>query len=255
VSSYGSPPNSDFFPYVDNRASRDRFMRTSAMSLQQMHRAPVPMLDFMQAPPSYLGKISTASPTMPRKISDLASAFHGERLLKGATPTPEELGYIGQLHPDYVLTKAWLFDCTPSAAVGPLWDSTVLVASELNPGLDPTGARAVWQSVLNGKCRAGLSQAKVDWVTLFAAVGGRDPVATRDAADRVLTQGDALTPLQLEYAVLAATTSRIALNELDQAREVIAREGKKIPAARADLPWFRFQALLLQVHKKKPLPP
>lgn len=255
LSSYGAPPNSDYFPYVDNRASRDRFLGTSALSLQYMHRSPVPMQDFLQPPAAYVGKISSATRNMPRKLNDLASAFHGERLLRGAVLTPTELGYIGMLHSDYLLTRGWLFDCAPATAVGPVWDATVLVASEVNPGLDARRATALWQSVLEGKCRSGLSRSQLDWVTLYAAVGARDARATRDAADRVLDQGPALTDLQHEYAVLAATTGRIALGELDQARAVIARHGARIPAAKIDLPWFRYQALMLQLHQKKPVAP
>ena len=254
LSSYGAPPNSDYFPYVDNRASRDRFLGTTARTLQQMHRSPVPMLEYMQTAPAYLGKISVATPNMPRKLNDLASAFHGERLLRGAVLTPAELGYIGALHSDFLLTKGWLFDCTPAASVGPVWDATVLVASEVNPGLDARRATALWQSVLEGKCRAGLSRTQLDWVTLYAAVAARNPTATRDAADRVLAAGAALTDLQHEYAVLAAITGRIALSEMDQAREVIARHGARIPAAKIDLPWFRYQALMLQLRKKPAAP-
>lgn len=254
LSSYGAPPNSDYFPYVDNRASRDRFLGTSALALHQMHRSPVPMLDFTQPVAPYVGRISSATPNMPRKLTDLASAFHGERLLRGAALTPTELGYIGSLHSSYLLTKAWLFDCAPASTVGPLWDATVAVAGEVNPGLDPARARALWQSVLDGKCRGGLSNAQTAWVRLYAAVGARDATATRNAADQVLAIGPTLTAAQLEYAVLAATAARIALGELDQAREVIAREGTRIPAARAELPWFRYQALMLQLHRKPAAP-
>jgi spermidine synthase len=253
LASYGAPANSDYFPYVDNRASRDRFLKASSKPLQELHRAPVPMLAFSEPAPAYLGAVKTAAKGMPRKLQDLAGAVHGERLLRGATLTPEELAYLGS-PADHMLVKAWLFDCSPAAAAGPLWDATVRLASELNPGLEPARAQALWQSALDGKCRGALSPTQVAWLTLYAAVGARDAKATRDAADKVLAFGPALTPLQLDYAVLAATTARVGLGELDQAREVIAREGRRIPASRADTPWFRYQSILLQQRRKAAAP-
>ena len=254
LASYGAPVNSDYYPYVDNRASRDRFLKATSRPLQEMHKAPVPMLAFSEPPAAYLGAVSAAAKGMPRKLHDLAGAFHGERLLRGATLTADELGYLGGLHVDYLLAKAWLFDCSPASSAGPLWDATVRVASEVNAGLEPARAKAVWQSALDGKCRAGLSPAQAAWLSLFAAVGARDAKATREAADRVLALGPALTPLQLDYAVLASTTASIGLGDLDQARAVIAREGTRIPAARADTPWFRYQSILLQQRRKTAAP-
>jgi spermidine synthase len=255
LGSYGAPWNSDYYPYVDSRASRDRFLKLASFTLQHMHRSPVPVLEFTQPGPAYLGKISEVSPAMPPKLHDLASAYHGDRMLRGATLTPVEVVYLGALHGDYVLTKAWLFDCMPAAGAGPLWNSAVAVAGEVNGGLDASHARALWQSVLDGKCRSRLDRTQLDWVTLFAAVGGRDAKATRVAADRILALGDALSGPQHEYAVLAATTARIALGEMEAARELFAREGRRIPAARAELPWFRYTALLLRVRAKAPAAP
>ena len=52
--------------------------------------------------------------------------------------------------------------------------------------------------------------------------------------------------MQLEYALLATATARIALGQFDDARAVMAKEASRLPASRGDEPWFRYQTMLLQ---------
>ena len=44
--SHRSPPNSDYFPYVDQRAAGDRFRNATARAIFALRESSIPMLDF-----------------------------------------------------------------------------------------------------------------------------------------------------------------------------------------------------------------
>lgn len=248
--SYGAPPNSDFFPYVDSRAAVDRFTSASASGIQRIHLAPLPLLGIGSGSASYLGQVTRASDEMPPKIRDLASAYHGARFLRGEMLTGAERGYMGGLLRDYELVRLWLFACQPTRAPASLWDAAINVAIEINTGLPPAQAGAIWRSVLDGPCRGRLLPAQAEWIQLFAMAGARDAAGVKTAADRVLAQPGNLTPQQHEYATYAATSSRLALGEHASARKIFETEGKRISSSRADLPWFRYLTLVLAARQK-----
>ena len=248
---YGAPPNSDYFPYVDNRAAQDRFMGANSVGLQEMLLAPVPMLEFGPGAPAYLGQIQRADAEMPKRLRDLASGWHGQRFLRGQGLNAAQRGWIGNYMTDYELTRGWLWNCQRLVR-NDLWDSALLVAGEVNRALPSAQARALWREVLDGPCRASLSARQIEWLELFSAVGGRDAAPTRDAADRLLAQRRDLTPRQHEYALLAATAARIALGEREAARKLYDTERKAIDKSQLGLPWFRYLGLALSAQANAP---
>jgi hypothetical protein len=247
---YGAPANSDFSPYVDNRAARDRFMSARADAMFQMHVSPIPFLEFGKPVPAYLGTIDSALPTMPRKLNDLVGAWHGSRLLRGESLTPAQRTYLGQHEQDYEIVRAWLWGCQPMSHQT-RWDAAITVASEVNPGLNPQQAAALWTEALNGRCARQLTAEQTLWLELFRAVGSRDARATRERADQLL----ALSPgsqRQLEYQVLAAIGARVALGEHADAKHLLDQAGAVVRAEQMELPWFRYLASALSAPVRAP---
>lgn len=245
LASYGSPINSDYFPFVDHEASRDRFQSKDATYLFDLNSAPLPLLELRGAAPAYLGRISSSSPYMPFKLHDLAGAWHGHRYLRGETLTRQEAAYLGTLLPDYALTRSWLADCRLPPDDDPLWNVAVKVASSLNRGLEPQIAGKFWTDAA-ARCARNLTPAKAAWLALFAATAQRDPASMRTWADKVLATDQNLTAVSREYATLAAVGSRLMLDDAAGAREVFLTQGRALPADRFERPWFRYVALELR---------
>jgi len=251
---YGAPPNSDYHPYVDNRAAKDRFMRLNATSLQWLRVAPIPFLEFGTAGAPWLGKVHSARPHMPTHIISAAAAGHAERYLRGLPVPPVGLAAIEGSLKDYALARSWLVDCKPSDGVGVLWDAVLLAAVETIPAMPTDGATALWKGFLNGPCRSRFNAAQIEWLELFAAVAARDARATQPAADAVLRRRAALTTGQREYALLAGLAARTSLGRYDEALALVAEHGKGMAADRLNLPWFRYQRLLLDAPRVRPTP-
>ena len=245
---YGSPPNSDFFPYVDNRAARDRFMGSNAQPLFQMDQSPVPFMEFGRPPSAYLGEIRTSDPDMPRRLGDLAGSWHGSRLLRGEQLDPAERRYLGTYAKDYELVRGWLWGC--QQLTDPLmWDSALSVSREVNAGLHPRQARALWGEVAAGRCARTFGPEQLLWVQLFQAVGERDPKRVGALADRLLTQ-PAFSLRQQEYLILAAVGSRLALGQQQEARELFGKLRTTLPIQRMEMPWFRYLRAVLSLKAK-----
>ena len=251
---YGAPPNSDYYPYVDNRAAKDRFMKVNATSLQWLHTAPIPFLEFGTAGAPWLGKVHSARANMPTHIVNAAAAGHAERYLRGLPVQPPGLAAIQGSLKDYSLARSWLVDCKPTDGVGLLWDPVLLAAIETIPALPPDRATALWKGFLNGPCRSRFNAAQIEWLELFAAVAARDARATQPAADAVLRRRAALTTGQHEYALLSGIVARTALGRHDEAWALFAEHGKGMAADRLGQPWFRHQRLALNAQRVRPQP-
>jgi predicted membrane-bound spermidine synthase len=252
ANSYGAPPNSDYFPYVDHRAGRDRFEKQTATTLFSLREAPVPILEFANGAPPEAGQIRSAGPFMPAHVRNRASGWHGHRYLSGETLTVREIAYFGSYTQDYALVRSWLRGCSFPTDAGLHWPAMVRVATDLNPGLDGPTAEGFWKAVLAG-CRRSLGPAQVAWMELFSAVGARKPAEIHVHAERVLALDTALSAETRAYAALAAIAANIAVGRRPEAADVFVTQRAKLPAAQVETAWFRYLAEALST-KERPTP-
>ncbi|HVE53488.1 MAG TPA: fused MFS/spermidine synthase, partial [Ramlibacter sp.] len=190
--SYASPANSDFSPYVDNRAASDRFRRDAAQVLFALRQAPVPLLDFNRGVAGHAGPVAIAQDTMAPQLRAAAAGTQGLRYLKGQALEPLERAQLGALQLDYAVVRGWSANCGFPKETGLPWGPVVRVAANLNPAVAPADASAWWQA-LDQRCAASLGPAQRAWLQLFAATGARDAQASASAADSVLQLDAQLT--------------------------------------------------------------
>lgn len=250
---YGPPPNSDFYPYVDNRAAGDRFRRLTANALFSLREAPVPVLEVGSGAPWYAGQVNSATRWMPQHVRNMASSWHGLRFLNGQELSAQDMAYLGSWIQDYALVRAWTADCRFPRTTAGAWVSMVRVASDLIPGLDAAAAGGFWRGVAS-RCASRLDPAQRAWITLFAGAGARNAQEVRSAAQQVLALDKHLSPETRTYAVLAGATASAVLFHRDEARELLQRETKHLPPEQLDAGWFRYVYGLLGVLTRSPAP-
>lgn len=251
--SYGPPPNSDFHPYVDNRAAGDRFRRLRANALFSLREAPVPVLEVGSGAPWYAGQVTSATRWMPPHVRNMAGSWHGLRYLNGHELSPEETAYLGSWIQDYALVRAWITDCRFPRTTAGAWVSMVRVASDLTPGLDTATAGGFWRGVAS-RCAPRLDPAQRVWIALFAGVGARSAQDIGPAARQVLILDKHLGPETRTYAVLAGTAASAALHRHEEARELLQREAAHLPPEQLDAGWFRYVLGLLGVQVRPAAP-
>lgn len=250
---YGPIPNSDFYPYVDNRAAADRFRRMAANVLFSLREAPVPVLEVGSGAPWYAGQVHSATGLMPPHVRNMASSWHGLRYLNGQELLPEDMAYLGSWIQDYALVRAWTVDCRLPRSTAGAWVSMVRVASDLIPGLDAATAGGFWRGIAS-RCAPRLDPAQRAWMALFAGVGARNAQEVRTAAQQVLALDKNLSPETRTYAVLAGATASAVLFRRDEARELLERESKNLPQQQVGAGWFRYVRGLLGVQTRSTAP-
>lgn len=251
ANSHGVPANTDYFPYVDNRAAQDRFQRKVADNLFSLPQAPVPLLEFAGGAPAYAGQLTHASPSMPQLVRRYAASAHGLRYLQGRELAPQELQYLGYVA-DYALVRSWFADCRLPAGTGAVWIPVVSVASELNPGLSPAAAGGYWRAIAQGPCRKAMTPAQRAWVDLFAATGSRDAKAAASHARQVLALDRELTPPARAYATLAGVAGEIATGRRQEAALLLDQQRRHLRPAQMEAPWFRYLTFSLAVRSMAP---
>lgn len=251
LGSFQLPANSDYFPYVDNQAAKDRYQKPLATGLFDIHAAPLPLMDLMGSSAPYLGKIQTASTHMPPRVHDLARAFHGHRFLRGETLSPQDAARLGELAQDYHLVKAWLGDCRLPADGDPIWNAAIRVAVDINRGLDPQTAGRFWRES-SVRCAKTATPIRAAWLELFAAAGARDAAGLRASGDKVLELDKNLTLAGREFAMLAAVASRLVAKDGAGAQEVFLAQGKHIPGERISQLWLRYITAVLPHYASPP---
>lgn len=251
--SYGPIPNSDFYPYVDNRAAEDRFRRLSAHALFSLREAPLPVLEVGAGAPWYAGQVHSATRWMPPHVRNMASSWHGLRYLSGQELSPQDMAYLGSWAQDYALVRAWTAQCQFPRSTGGPWVSMVHVASDLIAGLDAAAAGGFWRSVAT-RCGSKLEPAQRAWIALFAGIGARRAEEVRVAAQQVLALDTQLTAETRTYAVLAGATASAVLFRREEARDLLSRQWKALPPDQQSAGWFRYVWALLGTQPRPAAP-
>jgi spermidine synthase len=241
--SYGAPPNSDFFPFVDNRAAADRFRRAPKPTMFSVPETPVPFLEFITGPPAYAGRVTNSVPTMPYNVTSLAAGLQLYRALQGETLAPQERELIRPMALDLAAVQAWMAACKTPAADSPAWNAVLRVAGFVNPAVTPEQATRLWKG-FSGRCGKQMSAAQRDWFELFATVGARDAAATARVGRDVLAAGE-LSLDSRAYATLATVGALVALSDRAGAAAMLQDQRRQLTAPIMELPWFRFLVLLL----------
>ena len=248
-----SPPNSDYFPYVDQRAASDRFRRDSARMLFALRQAPVPVLDFTSGAPEHAGQVTTAGPYMPPQVRALAGGANGLRYLRGEKLRAPEHQTFSDQALNYAAFKAWAGDCRFPADGDPAWVAAVRVAASMNGSVSADAAKAWWTSV-GTRCRAALTPVQHAWLDLFAATGARDAAASARHADRVLAMDGNLPPESRAYAALASVAGHVVTGARAQASKVLKEQAAQLPKDLLENAWFRYYAFALTTQEKAAQP-
>jgi predicted membrane-bound spermidine synthase len=254
ANSYGAPPNSDYFPYVDQRAAADRFRGANGQVLFALRDSPVPILDFARGAPEWASEVRDASQWMPAHVRNLASSWHGHRFLQGQDLAPLEEAYLGSLLGDYALVRGWSQDCRFPRGTGPAWYPMLRVAIDVNPGLDATTASRWWRSITQGKCRNALSLVQKSWMELFTAVGARNPELVHGPAEWLLRNDPELEREGRAYLTLAAVSAHLALNRRSEAAALFQEQRAKLPEVIVESTPFRYVTMSLAAKRRQTAP-
>jgi spermidine synthase len=213
--SYGMPANSDYFPVVDERASRTRFTRDRVTDLVDLMAAPVPMLEMLD---------HGVAPARERRDGPRVSIPEGTTAAAWAVhevitrPAGASLSAFTEAHEiSAQLVRQWAANCRGEMTFAQAFSHFLAVAETVNTGLHPEVATALWRRIGESPCGRALAAADRLWIELFAAVAARDAAAMSQLGGRALDAERATRGPAAEYAFMATVTGALALGDTPRA--------------------------------------
>jgi spermidine synthase len=201
------PANSDFYPYVDIHAERDRFIGQNA-KLQDLALSafPIPELLGARAP------LAAQSPLSLNRHFGLKPLPLYARLLTEGLPTDNAntQPVAANLPPEWRVEAGRIIeDCRNP----PLADAPYAIARLLTrvlPYLAVPEARALMQSLLGASCLTTLNELQAPWATLLTSVLDRNPQAIGTAAQQLLENRQGVTQVRARYLLGMAMLGHLA---------------------------------------------
>ena len=183
VASYGMPANSDYFPIVDQRAVRERFLRSDAMGISRLQ----PHLWRLEsAPATAFPSGSDAFPPRQRR-AEVKAMLDFLAWRSGAAPAPATVA--GETSLREIMVLETMRQACGSAAADAQWVREIAsLLDRVGAALAPADARLLAGDLRGRRCYAGASAELKRWVELLAAVGDGQPAAIRSHA-RALLEG------------------------------------------------------------------
>lgn len=217
------PENSDYRPYVDQRAGRARFLQRTVTELRELDH-PVPVVRLLgSAPPGDDSSLPGSSHDL-----DLARQGHAAAVFLDvirSTPPgapPEQFAD----EPPEIVERVTRLVARCAAPANDALGAAYQVAVEIAPFLSPTEAAALWETLERWPCVQGLSPEERPWIPFFRAVGALDTRAMAEEGTRLARTGAA--GRLRRFALAGALLGRVARGEKEAAlnlwREQIAAD-------------------------------
>ncbi|MEE2756007.1 MAG: fused MFS/spermidine synthase [Myxococcota bacterium] len=213
--SYDAPSNSDYFPYLDTHATKQRFLRSSAQDLLRLRTTVVPILDILSPTPRFdfgwnTQKLPTHRPSSNALYPPLKSTFGAVAISRLViNENAEGQKWIRPAARKAILDLSkQLFKCTPANDQGLSIRKAVFeIGLATNPYLDAQSASQLWDKIMTGQCVDKLDPISRQWLETMASIGRRDAAAILETAPGLLASAEpksGVTELVLLEAIMAA---------------------------------------------------
>ncbi|HET6265402.1 MAG TPA: fused MFS/spermidine synthase, partial [Usitatibacter sp.] len=201
IATFGSTPNSDYFPLVDQRASKTRFTQARVEELSVLQASPIPLLQMFD--PAVKSAITRAQ-AIPVTLVDHASSdalLIQETLLGVRKASDAPYRSLSEMHATMV--RHWAVGCPSDMGFERVLPLMVYLADRMNPHLPPQEAMRVWTWLGGTKCGKAVSPEQHRWFELFAAVAMRDADGMAATGQAILHAVKGQRTETSEYALLA----------------------------------------------------
>jgi hypothetical protein len=216
-----APPNSDYFPFMDNRAARARYLNLTSVELMQILLAELPiseMLDGAGDNPAWAALT----------IQNPSGRSLGQLAVRGVLDGLDDVVQL-QTRAPIALVRASAADCGAQMPLS--WQlSWMGVARFTARYIDADKRTAFWNKVLPERCRARLDATALRWFHLYVAVAAQDARGMVEYGRQVFaTESAEYVPLDVQYVGGVLVLGHLALGQVEQAAAVFGELPKRLP--------------------------
>jgi spermidine synthase len=220
--SFGAPLNSDYFPFVDQRAAHARFLQSDGSQLISLAVNSLPILEMLG------GERAPSGALTPNIWLTRSRMGYDARSLQRAI-VAHRYGDFQDIGGARYLLPNLLVDACDNAVSKDLWiDSLLELEAFVVPNLGPDELEPIWARMEEAKCYARLTGEQKQWLALVRAIGRRDPQAMAINSQQLLEAGIAADDRQrLSFAVRAGMLGNIMIGKPAVATQLWAQYGSK----------------------------
>jgi predicted membrane-bound spermidine synthase len=232
------PMNSDYFPVLDLRAVRARFLKSNATDLISLRIAKLPALQM-------LGRESTApTKTRPTPARDSAHSrlahtamvlrdfYTHDRLRTGDSLEPNLMRHV-------LLAQRLAGDCSVGPAPSLWLDSVSNVMDTLSPYLAPAESLTIWRRFRGADCYRRLSPPEQEVFALYGAIAQRDATTMAALAEKLLAH-TGMSRESNRYLLSAGMLGYLADDKPQRARQLWNTHADRVLGADAPDLMLRF---------------
>jgi spermidine synthase len=228
-----TPANSDYHPYLDQHASRDRFMGSNSFELTNLSMASLPLVEMLGDRLPWTDTAVTPAPHWQRPHPTVAATVLRDLLLQGTLTMPPAMR-PGDWR-TAVASATQIVDACKAPPNGDAVHALLNFAFDAIPYLRPEENARLMQAISTLACVTMLKEPERLWLSLMDAVGQREGQGMAASVDALLRAGLDTTPARKRYLLAAGMLGNLSVNR--------AAEGKKI-----------WQSLAPQVYGQTPQP-
>ncbi len=231
--SYAMPANSDYAPFLDLNAAKQRFMDRSATGVVGLLNQGVPILELLEPGRSArpINPLYKGAHAFTRIENARRARYALDFLLGTVPPAPENIAT--DLQKDLEIVQLRLLGCQSPRSLDVWLHALLRVAGAINPYVAADEAAALWSKVLAAPCVATLHAFQRKWIALFAAVGARDAARMAELGEDLLSTQPTLSSDAREYLLLATMGGALVRGEARRAAALWDRYAPGLLRARA----------------------
>jgi len=229
-------PNSEYFPVLETRAGRARFMRDNAFAVSQLAVLPIPALELLGDSPRRTVDHVPPRPWLSRSQAT-RTAMEAKRYLLGGQA--EALASVpAVLRSDFELVRLALVECSAprrAVTVDQLW----AVMGAMVPFLAPEESAPLWAQIGDPPCGKLLAEPERKWLALYKALSARRAGEAAELAASLLQTAHPAAVSRTDYLLSVALAGNLAEGDAQRA-QALWREfgGRAIRERRNQLPDF-----------------
>jgi spermidine synthase len=213
-----TPANSDYHPYLDQHASRDRFMDLNAFELINLSMASLPMVEMLGARLPWTETSVTPAPHWQQPHPAFGATLLRDLLMQRPLTMPPNMQQVDWRNA--VASATQILNACKAPPNGDAVHALLNFAFVAIPYLRPQENAQLMQAINTYECVTMLNEQERLWLNLMDAVGQRNGEAMAGSASALLSAGLDNTPARKRYLLAMGMLGNLSVNRASEARKI-----------------------------------
>ena len=210
--------NSDYYPVLDQNASRALFLGSDATGFMKYTHEPLPAMEMLDGwTPSHIKTGVVNNPYFVKSQWSNTAVLFRDYFLNGT-------GDAGMLGEAFVYSANMMKDlfsgCGSSVSPELKINGGFNAAVQMLPYLTAGEVDKIWNVLEAGACISNRTDQEIEWISLFRAVGKRDAAVMVRHSMSLLRGHNNLTDVEMKYLVAAGMLGSIVTGNSDGCHEL-----------------------------------